>query len=363
MDFTIDDELITILKTTGLSLEARSQGWEYLLGLTASNDGIKHIVESNKYIPFLLSYISQERDELIKVAFKCLINIAAEECGTLAIIRTRKDVCAYLLKSICEKSANVNCKCYFLSNMSAKHEAVKMIIDILLSSKGLLQNLLEVYCSDEASLRSQCDYLTLVFANVSRLTEGRRYLLQNTDFMSCILKLTKSSEPECRRLGAALILRNCCLETDSHEKLLNDIDVLPTLLLPLMIPQQYEEGGEMGALPIELQKRCLEEVKGRDESISVRRVLVEALTVLCYSESGWKHLKSNGAYYVVRDLHAAETDEVTKASVEQLVTYFLVKEYTKPALLETSICEEVLTKQLEADFTRELPDFFVLNEK
>lgn len=31
MDSTIDDELITILKMTALSVEARSQGWEYIL--------------------------------------------------------------------------------------------------------------------------------------------------------------------------------------------------------------------------------------------------------------------------------------------------------------------------------------------
>ena len=67
---------------------------------------------------------------------------------------------------------------------------------------------------------------------------------------------------------------------DYHEKLLNDTGILPALLLPLMVPQQYEEGGEMGSLPSELQQQCLTEVKERDESISVRRVLVEALTIV-----------------------------------------------------------------------------------
>ena len=69
-------------------------------------------------------------------------------------------------------------------------------------------------------------------------------------------------------------------------------------------------------------------------------------------------MKSNGTYYVVRDLHKAETDEITKAAVEQLVAYFLVKDYEKPSV-EPSIDDEALTKQLEADFTKELPDFVV----
>lgn len=47
-----------------------------------------------------------------------------------------------------------------------------------------------------------------------------------------------------------------------------------------MVPQQYEEGGEMGELPADLQQRCLQECKKRDESKSVRRVLVEALIIV-----------------------------------------------------------------------------------
>lgn len=61
---------------------------------------------------------------------------------------------------------------------------------------------------------------------------------------------------------------------------------------------------------------------------------------------------------MVRDLHTAETDEVNKAAVEQLVAYFLVKDYEKPSI-EPCIDDEILTKQLEADFTKELPDFVV----
>lgn len=80
---------------------------------------------------------------------------------------------------------------------------------------------------------------------------------------------------------------------------------------------------------------------------------------MCYSENGWRYLKSNGTYYVVRDLHKAETDEVTKEAVEQLVAYFLVKEYEKPTISDLSIDDEALIKQLEADFTKELPDFVI----
>lgn len=47
-----------------------------------------------------------------------------------------------------------------------------------------------------------------------------------------------------------------------------------------MVPQKYEEGGEMGQLPPELQQQCLDEVQERDKSLSVRKVLVEALTIV-----------------------------------------------------------------------------------
>ena len=57
-----------------------------------------------------------------------------------------------------------------------------------------------------------------------------------------------------RRGGVIGAVRNCCFDTKYHEMLLNDIDLLPRLLLPLAgpTPDTFEED-EIEKLPIDLQ--------------------------------------------------------------------------------------------------------------
>lgn len=364
---SVDSELIGILNNLSLKIDARHKGWEYVLGLTATEGGMNHIISSNKYIQFVLAYscgiyppIQQNvaENELTNLAFKCLVNISNHEKGAFALLDTKKDYLEYLLSCICnEKTKFVQPMCYILSNISSHPELAKRIMNVLVSSEDLLKRLMEVYCSSKIQIRSQYDFLTLVFANLSRLTSGRRLFLQDADFITRIFAFTKSSEPEVRRLGVALVLRNCCSEIDYHERLLKDLAILPVLLLPLMDSGEYEDY-EMDKLPIECQ--CLEETKVRDLNPSVRRVLVQAFTALCYSERGWDSIQAHGVYYVIRDLHLWETDKQVKDTIENLVPYLLVEQYSRPNEGDCNVGEDpLLIQQLEADIIRDLPDYVV----
>ena len=55
------------------------------------------------------------------------------------------------------------------------------------------------------------------------------------------------------------------------------MDILPYLLLPLAGPEEFSES-EMDGLPLELQ--YLEETKEREGDIEIRKMLVEALTLV-----------------------------------------------------------------------------------
>lgn len=153
--------------------------WIWLfLGLTATDDGLDHIIKSEKYIPFILSYI-QSKDiekDFAKLAYKCLVNISNTEKSALSLLDYKKDFPEYLLSNICdEKQDFLQYKCYILSNLSVHSGLDEQITSALVSSEDLLQKLMKLYCSTDSELRSQYDFLTLVFANVSRLTVGRRW--------------------------------------------------------------------------------------------------------------------------------------------------------------------------------------------
>ena len=63
---------------------------------------------------------------------------------------------------------------------------------------------------------------------------------------------------------------------DYHKWLLSEeIDILPSLLLPLAGPEQFEEQ-EMEKLPVDLQ--YLPDDKPRESDPDIRKMLLEALT-------------------------------------------------------------------------------------
>ena len=63
---------------------------------------------------------------------------------------------------------------------------------------------------------------------------------------------------------------------DSHEWLLGgDVDILPSLLLPLAGPEEFTEE-ETERLPVDLQ--YLPDDKAREEDPDIRKMLLEALT-------------------------------------------------------------------------------------
>ena len=67
-----------------------------------------------------------------------------------------------------------------------------------------------------------------------------------------------------------------CFMLDYHEWLLGEeVDILPSLLLPLAGPEQYEEQ-EMEKLPEDLQ--YLPDDKQRETDPDIRKMLIEALT-------------------------------------------------------------------------------------
>ncbi|GIY35052.1 protein HGH1 homolog [Caerostris extrusa] len=153
-------------------------------------------------------------------------------------------------------------------------------------------------------------------------------------------------------MGTALTLRNICYETDLHTTL-HQRDILPVLLLPLMGNDRFEDE-IMEHLPIDCQ--YLEESKTREPDAQVRKALVQALSLLCYTEYGWNYLKDHSVYHVCRELHLWETDPSTKEAIETLVGFLLVENYSG---LDPGNNEDSLVVPSVTEIVKDIPDFIL----
>ncbi|GFY58620.1 protein HGH1 homolog [Trichonephila inaurata madagascariensis] len=349
MNLETHEEFLNVLQNTRLG--PRILGFEYLLGLSATDDGILEILSFKKYVPFLVKYIGETNcnKETLSLAYKCVINISTVQEGVMALLNS-KDLVISLLNRICD----INYKfikeiCYILSNMSRYKEILQQN-DCFLDAE-LLDKILKVFMSNHSEVKEKFQFLALYFANMSGYPSRRKLMLENEKFIDFLFSsYIFSSETNVRRIGIALTLRNLCSEQSSHAMLLEK-GILPVLLLPLMGSEEYEEE-EMEKLPLECQ--YLEDAKERERLPVIRRALVQALSLLCYTKRGWEYLKEHSVYYVTRELHKWEADFDTKEAIETLVGFLLVIDYSKMS----HEADELVTPSV-TEILKDIPDFVV----
>ncbi|GFV77757.1 protein HGH1 homolog [Trichonephila clavipes] len=350
MTSEVHEDLLNVLQNTASRLGPRILGFEYLLGLSATYDGILEIISFKKYVPFLVKYIGETNcnKETLNLAYKCVINISTVQEGVVALLNS-KDLVISLLNRICDINyIFIKEICYILSNMS-RFEDILQQNDCFLDAE-LLDKILKVFMSNHSEVKEKFQFLALYFANMSGYPSRRKLMLENEKFIDFIFLSYNASETNVRRIGIALTLRNLCSEQSSHIMLLEK-GILPVLLLPLMGSEEYEEE-EMEKLPVECQ--YLEDTKERERLPIIRRALVQALSLLCYTKRGWEYLKEHSVYYVIRELHKWEADFDTKEAIETLVGFLLVIDYSKMSHEADELVAPSVTEIL-----KDIPDFVV----
>lgn len=100
-------------------------------------------------------------------------------------------------------------------------------------------------------------------------------------------------------------------------------DILPSLLLPLMGPEDYADE-EMDALPDECQ--LLGADKERETSSEILCTHLETLMVLTTTREIRDSLRARGVYPVLRELHLKVTDEDVKRWDERVVDVLMRRE-------------------------------------
>lgn len=171
------------------------------------------------------------------------------------------------------------------------------------------------------------DYLSYVFADLSRHESGRKYFLTKQEYdevvpITKVTIFTDEHRSHVRRKGVASTLKNVCFETSAHEFLLSELgaNVLPYVLLPLAGNEELSDEDTEGMLP-DLQ--LLPPDKERDSDPEILVTHLETLLLLTTSREGRDIMRKVNVYPIVRDCHLHVENEKVREACDRLVQVLL----------------------------------------
>ena len=171
------------------------------------------------------------------------------------------------------------------------------------------------------------DYLSYLFADLTKYDDGRRYFLNPRKEDNDIIPLAKiivftEHKSTIRRRGVANTIKNVCFDVASHERLLaseddgRGIGLLPYILLPLMGSEEYSEEDTEGMLD---ECQLLPPDKEREKEFDILVTHLESLLLLTTEKASRKRLRDVKVYPIVRELHLQIEDEDVRAGCDRLV--------------------------------------------
>lgn len=272
----------------------------------------------------ILEYFSRD-DNYIEVLLKKTIDDLNETnadlvCGLLANLIKDDTLAKRLITA--ERSpppkTQVKVKLKKLSTGEIEATKVDEKVSIQVStSTRVLDQLMDVFvkgANNSLNPSANYDYLSYIFADLTRFPEGRTYLLERQpyDDVVPITKLVVFTEHGSltRRRGIASTIKNCAFETTKHAYLLRaesegGVGLLPYILLPLAGNEEFDVEDSEGMLD-ELQ--LLPPDKEREVDDDIVATHLETLMLLTAERENRELLRRVKVYPVVRELHLKRQD-------------------------------------------------------
>ena len=319
-------------------IELKSVALDNVLGLTGSEDGIGLLRNVKElYLPLAAIAYKDKSEALRKDAALALINLSADKDTALKMVDSgnlSEQVIVMLWSMIKDEVyPSADPACMVLSNLTIEKMACDSVMDIFKKKEISMTSLVDFLCREPSPPKDEKEkpkpklhYLGPLLSNLSQLPEVRdQFLAENCSLFTRLMPFTEYTASSVRRGGVIGAIRNCCFDTNVHEELLNKIDLLPRLLLPLAgpTPDSFDEK-EIEELPIDLQ--YLDEDKKIEEDGDIRKLLLEALLQLCSTKKAREIIRDQNAYLILRELHKVEKDETVKLACEDVVDILIKKE-------------------------------------
>ena len=207
-------------------------------------------------------------------------------------------------------------------------------------SKRILDQLMDVFvkgANKSLNPKADYDYLSYVFADLSKFEDGRKYLLERQDYDDIvpITKLVVFTEHGSliRRKGIASTIKNCVFENSKHEYLMRaesngGVGLLPYILLPLAGNEEFDAEDSEGMLD-ELQ--LLPPDKEREVDDDIIATHLETLMLLTAERDGRDKLRAVKAYPIIRELHLKREAENVSEGCVSLVNVLMRDEANEEA--------------------------------
>ncbi|KNC86628.1 hypothetical protein SARC_01257 [Sphaeroforma arctica JP610] len=310
---------------------------EYMTFFRGSNQTLKGFFAIVNMDP-----IEQNR----KMALSAIVNLSADAIVAEHMIQSEgKNIVSMLIRDILDpESEFADLSCNIISNLTRySNEACHIILSSTVGppvpkqetgtapltteqhepkegeeTSPAIYKLLDTFALEGYNKKNQkLHWLGAVFANISRLPEGRAIVINKEKFaFQRLLTFLNHTEPV-RRGGVVAMIRNVAFDAELHMWLLgDDVNILPALLLPLAGPEEFDEE-EMEGMPDDLQ--YLDDDKTREPDIALRKMLVETLLQLCTTRSGRDTLREKKVYPIIRELHKWEKTDYLEKSIYDLV--------------------------------------------
>jgi hypothetical protein len=165
------------------------------------------------------------------------------------------------------------------------------------------------------------DYLSYLFADLSKLEEGRAYFTSRQDYDGVVpvTKLTVFTEHQSaiRRRGVASTIKNVAFEIPFHSTLFSEeVHLLPYILLPIMGPEEFTDE-ETADMLSDLQLLPPDKQRDNDNGIIVTHL--ETLLLLTTTREGRDKLRGINVYPVIRECHLHVDDDNVREACDRLV--------------------------------------------
>ncbi|KAK9453189.1 hypothetical protein V1511DRAFT_505876 [Dipodascopsis uninucleata] len=244
---------------------------------------------------------------------------------------------SHIVKTIVSPNEkNADLACVVLANMS-KDDGIGKVFELQKLSSSTVKTAVDemVDCfvqgfDKKLNPYASFDYLAFVFADLTRLTDGRRYFTTRQPYdnevpLSKVAVFTEYEKSTVRRAGVASTIKNCLFELNAHTELLRKatVNLLPYILLPIAGPEELSDE-ETFELPDELQFLSTE--KKRETDPEILRVHVESLVLLGATRFGRDFMRGNGVYPLVRELHLNIDNEDLRETCERFVQLIMADE-------------------------------------
>ena len=223
--------------------------------------------------------------------------------------------------------------CMLLSNLSKNIACAESLI----SFAGL-------FIEIATSSKQKFDFLFSVLADMTLTAECRRYLSEGNHPIFLRLLTFINDTSYVKRGGVAVIVKNCLLEVDRHQTILEDHDdtLLAALLGRLVHPECtfLEEELDKMLLEISLEHRNTP----AESDPAIREMIIESLVALGTTYEGRVILREKEVYPIIRECHKHETDDTLRGAMEIVVEYIIRDEdhaNIRPTKIKKAVVAEV----------------------